>query len=454
MPDGLEKMLNSLKAEHENTTIPENIDEFISKGMVKYPPQRKVYQAARLVSAAAAIILLMLTVSIRFSPVFADYLQDVPVLKYIVKLVNYDKGLKAAVENNFIQNIGVSDEHDGIRFTVDNIIIDQARMVVFYTIENSSKYKYLDMSNVKFTDEAGKILEASYNYGFLDNDPNQSKIQNNIKVSFGEDTNIPDTIHLAVELRHRDDSNSTEGASLPYLWQVDIPIDKSKFANMKEVYPIDQTIEIEGQKVNIMQAIMYPTRIELQLQLPEENSKKILRYDSLKILDEKGEAFATISNDVSATMPDDNHINLYFESNYFSKPKELYLQINSVKALDKNKLEVIVDTDKKQMLKSPDEGLKLKGITTVNDETELSFILSTDPVLDNNISYFVFSSIIKDANNTEIHAPISSGGSINPNVNEEIVVIIPSGTKFTNPLRLTIEDYPTRIKGDFKIRIK
>lgn len=453
-----ETKLSESKVDYDNITIPSNLDDFIVRGIKKYPKAKRIGLRLRTPSIAAAIVLFLLISMIRISPVFADYLANVPVLKYIVKLVNYDKGLKSAVENNFIQNIGVFDEHEGIKFTVDNIIVDEARMVVFYTIENNSQYKYLEMSNVKYTDKAGKNIEAAYSFGFFYDNQEQHKIQDNLKVSFGESTIIPEMIHLEVELYQKDtpenyviNKNKTK---LPYTWQIDIPVDKSKFANMKEVYDVNQTVEIENQKISVEKAIINPTRIEVQLQFPEENAKKILRFENLKIVDEKGETFATINNDVSATIPDDNHINLYFESTYFNKPKELYLQIHNLKAIDKDKVNVIIDTDKKLILKGPDERLVLEDIKFVNGETEIGFLLKTDGVSDNNSNYFVFDHKIKDKYNIEYNATIGFAAAFDTNNNQKIFVTIPGIMKFTSPLNLTIVDYPSMIKGDFKIRIK
>jgi hypothetical protein len=450
-----EKKLSELRANYDDISIPTNIDEFIIRGLKKYPKSKSIGIILRPFSIAAVMALFLLIFMIRISPVFAEYLGDVPILKYIVKLVHYDKGLKSAVENNFIQNIGISDEHENIKLTVDNIIIDQARMIVFYTIGNNSSYKYLDLSTIKFTDMAGKDLEAAYSYSsYFDND-DQHTIQDNIKVSFVENSVIPDTIHFELELQHNDRPDSMTAVKLPYLWQVDIPIDKSKFENLKEIYDINQTVEVENQKINFKKAVIYPTRIEIQGEFPEENSKKILRFDNLRILNEKGEALTTITNDVNASMPDENHVNLYCESSFFTLPQKLYLHGSSIRALDKDKLELVVDTEKKQLLKAPDSNIILNDITQTAEGTAISFLLNTDEVLDDKFSYFIFTSRLTDINGVEfVSTRASSSGASNPAYKQEIIVTIPKNSQYTDPLRLTIEDYPARIEEDFKVRIK
>lgn len=454
-----ETKLSESKIDYDNITIPNNIDEYILRGIKKYPRAKRIGLRLRPLSVAAVIALFVLISMIRISPVFADYLDDVPILKYIVKLVNYDKGLKSAVENNFIQNVALSDEHEGVKFTVDNIIVDEARLIVFYTIENNSIYKYLEMNNVKFTDEAGKAIEAGYSFGFFYDKQDPHKIQDNLKVSFGENTIIPETIHLEVELHQKETPenyvNNENRTKLPYIWQVDIPIDKSKFANMKEVYDINQTVEIENQKISIKKAIISPTRIEVQVEFSEENTKRILRFDNLKILNEKGETLNSITNDVNASMPDENHVNLYFESNFFSKPQELYIQGSSIRALDKDKLNIVVDFHKKLLLKAPDNNIVLKDITDTAEGTVITFLLNTDEVLDDKYHYFVFTHKAADAKGTEFDIGRASHSGISDSAfNQDVLVTIPKNIIYQNPIKIEIEDFPVRIKGDFKIRIK
>ncbi|MDF2840954.1 MAG: hypothetical protein K0Q99_1726, partial [Clostridia bacterium] len=243
-----EKKLSELRNCYDTISIPSNIDEYIMRGIKQNPPSRRIGLRLRPLSIAAVIAFFLFLSLIRVSPVFADYLADVPVLKYIVKLVNYDKGLKSAVENNFIENIGAFDEHGDIKLTIDSIIVDQARMIVFYTIENNSSHQFLELRKVDITDKAGKPLEAGYSYNFFYDSLDQRRIQDHINLSFVENSVIPDRIHFAFELHHKDGPDSIHTVQLPYVWQFDIPIDKSKFENLNEVYDINQTVEIEGQK--------------------------------------------------------------------------------------------------------------------------------------------------------------------------------------------------------------
>ena len=40
-----------------------------------------------------------------------------------------------ALDSGYLQQVGVSDEHDGLVFTVKGIIAEDARMIVLYTVQ-------------------------------------------------------------------------------------------------------------------------------------------------------------------------------------------------------------------------------------------------------------------------------------------------------------------------------
>lgn len=449
-----EKLLLELRIDYDNIPIPSNIDDFILQGIKAKPKAKRSAIILRYTATAAAIALFLLAAAARISPVFADYLDDVPVLKYIVKLVNYDKGLKAAVENNFVQNIGVSDEHAGIKFTVDSVIVDEARMIVFYTLENNSEYKSIGMHNVKFTDKDGKELPIFCSFGFLPDKAEAKKIQDKISVSFEEGLSIPDIIYLEIELWENDTGNAANSKQLPYTWQLDIPIDKRRFENLDQIYNVNQTIVVEGQRITINKATVYPTRIAVDISFAEDNTMKIFNFEDSKIVNAKGEILSTIMNDVYASHISDNEIMLYFESDYFSKPEDLYLQIGSIRALDKDKTDVLVDMEKGELLKAPDGRLTLQNITEASDETTITFLLNGDKFLKDQTRYHISTSGVYDKTGKELKVTSTSNSQRTAEDSLQIIEITIENTEYESPIKVILNDYPNRIKGDFKIPIK
>ena len=54
--------------------------------------------------------------------------------RYRCRLIAHDRGLAEAVRNDYYQPIGASQTLDGVTLTVDGVIADESRLVLFYTI--------------------------------------------------------------------------------------------------------------------------------------------------------------------------------------------------------------------------------------------------------------------------------------------------------------------------------
>src|SRR5699024_5283218 len=141
-----------------------------------------------------------------------------------------------------------------------------------------------------------------------------------------------------------------------------IKIDHENLANHKEVSPINETVSLEGQKITFKEIIVYPTKIAIHVKYDEQNSKELFAFDDLAIVNEKGEEWASI-NGISGQEYIKNEEFIFLQSNFFEQPEELYLQFSSIRALDKDQLDVIVDVEQERLLKSPDDQIELLEVS-------------------------------------------------------------------------------------------
>jgi hypothetical protein len=455
-----ETELIELKEKINNTPKPDCIDEYIKNGIRLAQTKKKKTKAKRLANVAVLVVFLILSASIRISPVFASYISKVPGLQYLVTLINFDKGIKDAVDNDFIQSINMSQEHEGLVFTIKDMIIDNSKAILFYSIENKANHKFVNIAEIKLKDKNGKdVIACSTMDLFVNQDiSKQKELVGKVEFSFNnEETILPDTLFIEVLLEDEDINDAPISHDkrniLASTWKFNTPIDKEKFETMKKIYTLNEKIEVEGQKILFKTVTITPTLIAAEIEYDNNNSKKILGYDDITFINEKGEKWATISSGVSGSRKDENHETLFFQSNYFTSPKELYIKGSSIKALDKDKLKVIVDIDKKLLLNPPDDKLTLKSVTDINGEISLQFGLLKDEILDKDRGYSVFQSIFKDSDGNMFDNN-SLSVMLTGNNKQGIVYTIPSKSKYKNPIYLTIDSYPSRIKGDFKVKIK
>jgi hypothetical protein len=392
------------------------------------------------------------------------YASQIPGLEGFVKLIHLDKGLQLAIENEFIQPLNMSEEHEGIKITMNGMIVDEAQMVLFYTIENKAEHNRVYFDGLFKGGEGGHLGGVSYSYGYSYTDSNWKSIDEKITINFSDPDQIPNILDMSIKLKTAKESMNNEeppkssriGETTTSLkdnmvafestWDFEIPINKRQFDNLKEVYDINQTVEVDGQKIIFTEMVILPTRIGLEIKYDPRNSKKILSYEDIAIIDENGEEFGTIKNGILASQIEEDRIILYFQSNYFRYPKEIYIKASRYHALDKDKLEVIVDLEKQKLLSKPDDHISLTGIRSNTEEMILSFELQNTSQVKGKLSG-VFSGQFTDADGDEYNS--SGGGSSDGTVHVNI-----KNQDYANPIKLEIFDYPAPIEGDILVKVK
>jgi len=439
--------------------IPIELDNYIQKGLAKGVKAQKAWRFRKWGTFVACFLIVAFIMTARVSPAVAAVLQQIPGLGYIVELIYYDKGLQSAVENDFIQPLGVSDVHENVMFTVDGIIMDEASLVIFYTVENKRGEGTIDFSEVKIFDEKGQALkEVTISHSSL-GDPDQDgdrKIQSQINVNFYDHTLIPDRLLLKIKLREIMQEVPPElFTHLASTWEVTIPVDKDRFTGMKTVYEVNQSVFIEGQKITFEKVTVYPTRMILNVMFDPENNKKIFAFDDLTLVNEKGEEWGRILNGVTGSLPGENQQSIFFQSNYFTQPKKLYLRGKSIRALDKEDLRVTVDLDRGRIIEGP-PNLVLDQIKVPSvKETELVFSLKTNPEYEKH-GFSIFSSEFTDARGKPF--AIGKQGislySDNHRYDQTLMFTLPGRQSFLSPITFQIQDFPSRIMDEFNIRIK
>lgn len=464
LEDGFNRVRDELiqaKPRVTDMPIPTGLDDHIQKGITKGIKAQKAWRFGKWSTLAACFLLAVFIISARVSPAVASVIHQIPGLGYIVEIINYDKGLQSAVENDFILPLGVSDEHENIVFTVDGLIMDEASLVIFYTVDNKRGEGSVDFSDVKLLDDRGEPLEqVSISHSSL-GDPDQDgdgKIQSRINVNFDNHTLIPDQLHLEIKLREIS-AEEPAGAftNLSSTWKVIIPVDKEKFAGMKTVYEVNQSVVIEGQRITFEKVTVYPTRMVLDIFYDPANSKKIFYFDDLTLVNEKGEEWGEIWNGISGSRPDDNHDILFFQSNYFTQPQELYLRGKSIRAIDKESTKITLDLEKEKIVEGP-SGLVLEQVikTPLDREVDLIFSLKTNPLYDEQRGFSVFSSEFTDARGNSFNTIRQSTltHANNSEYNQNLRITIPDNQSYQAPLTFQIQDFPSRIMGEFNIKIR
>jgi hypothetical protein len=460
--------------------IPESLERTILEGLEKGKKQRKRFILRRASSIAAILILTLMCVMVVNSPALANQLKRIPAFAYILKVIHWDKGMTEAFEQGYFQELGLSQGHEGITLTLDKLVADEKNMVIFYTVDNKSDkeismchFAFIDPKGEHFTagigtnglekDESrpGNIFTGRTDVNFPDNNgsvPESFSIE--VTMTQSPDISYEEPVQAGSESSRNDNSNRSIKGEFPSkekalksVWTFSLKLDTEKFFNKKIEYPLDKIIEIEGQKIIFKKVIVYPTRLGVQMEIVKENTKELFYFDDLRFENEEGEIWAGIMNGVSGFGgPGDDEKTIYLQSNYFTKPKELYLKFSSIRALDKDKCKVMVDLEKGGVLSELPQGLRITDINSLSDGYELKYELENDNMKDEKRAYNVFYSEFIDAsgkkysfNHSSMQSSFTGKGAG--------AIYIPK-YEYKGNIILTIEDFSQRIENETVIRVK
>ncbi|WP_042357084.1 DUF4179 domain-containing protein [Bacillus rubiinfantis] len=436
-----EKEEKELKNLYDNIQVPiELLDKAIFTGLEKAKAEEKQQQTRRrkwlVLSTTVAVILIGFFTSVRLSPAFAHYISAFPGMEKVIELIAADKGRMQAVENDYYQKVDVSQEKNGLKFTVDGVIADENGLVLFYTVSSKEKQTRFETGDVQLSSLDGGNLDLSSTLtgGVTYTDKGENSHSDMYEFYFKTPLKAK-----KLELKAFAKGNSQKE-------EFTLRFELNKELQPKKAYVINKTVEIEGQKILFEKAEVYPLRVAIHLKMDPKNTKKLLNFDDIRLVDEHGETWNKISNGITANPISADETIIYLQSNYFREPQELYLVLNKIQAVDKGEAFVVVDTKTQQIQKQP-KGNHLRNLRI--EGNELIFDLHTEK----RFSAFPFSTI-KDASGREIQ---SDHGFTREGDQKGITTFgvgIPQLEKQQNQLSLELSYYPIWIKGNEKVKIK
>ncbi|HLO11619.1 MAG TPA: DUF4179 domain-containing protein [Pseudoneobacillus sp.] len=434
-----EEKLNEYKKMYDHIPISlEELDEAIMAGFqrAKLEESRKPIRKKWMFSfAAAAVILITFFTSVRLSPAFADYITVIPGMEKIVELIRYDKGMMSAIENDYYEKLGVSVEKNGLKLSIDGAIADEEGLVLFYSLTSETKQKNIMLENVDITSRDGEKLDLStVSYGSSHfSDKGETSYNGRLDIFFEKPYKSRE---LELNVTIKGDTNG----------EYSIPITLKKDLKAKKIYELNKTVSIEGQKITIISATIQPLRAAIHVKKDPNNTKKILSFEDLRLVDENGESWNRNTNGTTATKISENEEIIYLQSNYFRQPKELYLVFNKLQAIDKNETSVVVDIENEKILKQP-TGNVLTDVKVDGDNMDFTMVTKEE------FPYFIFSGI-KDGNGKDIKSE-SSYSIMSRGEGEEksLGISIPNLQKQKGPIFLELSFFPAWIEGDVKMKI-
>ncbi|MEC5425360.1 DUF4179 domain-containing protein [Virgibacillus sp. C22-A2] len=438
-----ELRLSNYKKKMEKTEIPVvALNDAILTGFAKAKSKEKVFHRKKrwiLQAAMVAVILIAFVTTIRVSPVFAEYVSAIPGMEKIVKLIRHDKGMVTAINNDYYQDIDVSVEKNGLEVIIDGAIADENGIVLFYTLNTEKKQKEITIEEVKLESTVGEKLDfSSMTYGFPHFSEQGQKTYSGVMEYFFQSPY--ESRSFEIDLHVVGDTVNEKFI---------IPFTLEKNFETKKSYEINKTVTIGGQRIFIEEVTVYPLRVAVRVKKDPNNTKNLLYFEDLRLVDEHGEEWSKISNGITVSQLLDEEEIIYLESNYFKEPEELYLIINRIQAIDKADDMVVVDLEKVEILNQP-EGNMLREIEITKNE--INFKLYTT---EGDFPFGLFGEIM-DASGNKMHPEsisFSSGGSESDGITKHGIQL-KNLNSYESPISIELAHFPKWISGNERIRIK
>ncbi|MFC3797745.1 DUF4179 domain-containing protein [Cohnella sp. GCM10012308] len=413
-------------------------------GKVHVKRQRFKFRRRLFAGAAACLALIVCFASIRVSPAFASAIRQIPGMEALVEAIRHDypndDTLQDAIDNGYLQKVGVSDEHDGLKLTVEGIVADESRMVLVYTLDGLAPGEQLSMQDIDWTDGTGRKLGLGYGTAGNVQGAEEARSQtDSIEILFPEREPLPDVLGLSVKLR-----NAT--------YAVSFPVNKKLFAGNGRTIPLNETIEVDGQTIVIEQARISPLQIAIDGYYAESNTKAIFGGGDMRIVDDAGKEWNLPNFSLGAAEKNEAHFE--FKSSYFRKPKKLYLTGSWFRAVDKGKLRLVVDTDHKSIVQAPDGQVAVSDVNTSFGKTFVTFKL-TRSRKDDNMGYMLLAGPFVDAagkKGTATALGTSMGFAGGEYMLEEDRYELSTGD-YVQPLTFDVYMYPQYIEKPYRIEI-
>lgn len=348
---------------------------------------------------AAAFVLL-----VNSSVTFALAASRVPIVRELVEAVAFDPSLKAAVAHDYVQLVGDTYTQDGVTVTIEYLIADPMNVSVFYSLSDEQG-RELELVPDLF-DADGNSLPVSVSFGEERIERNESekglfdtirgylgldKVQKTLytwRLHASKEGVIQTQMQLKVEVRNLerwkdaewnafDEPEAQESRAPEVMFTLDIPLTiEPQFLKSGRVFPVNQTVDVLGQKLTIDEIAIYPSNTRIIWHTDPENDAW-LTYLPFYLTDEHGNRVDGIRNGISGTGKDRGYGGgtVWLDSAWYDTAEHLTLHLDDAAIVPKDQDTVLLQADG-QLVGLPDYIEQLEP-DPYGDEAAFTFRIRT-----------------------------------------------------------------------------
>ena len=270
--------------------------------------RRRLWPLRSLAAAAAAVFVLLVNVSTPFAQACAH----IPVLSWLAQAVCFSHSLSSAVEHDWVQKVDQTQSDSGYTLTLEDLIVDQKQIHLFYTLaweDPSCEYAMVYVDGGRLSPRPSVLSDSVQG-------PQDA---GHIVLDYREEQ-VPDRLDLELTVRPNGDGPPAAR------FRFQVTLDPALTA-AGQIRPVEQWVELDGQQIYVDRLEIYPTHARLLL---EDHPDNTARLTSLlcHLEDETGRRYEREGGLSGFSDPDTGSLTqLRLASPYFQQPEQLTLRI-------------------------------------------------------------------------------------------------------------------------------
>ena len=304
---------------------------------------RMIFRPVAGMAACFAIFVLL----VNFCTPVAYACSLVPGLRELAAAVTFSKSLTDAVENEYVQPMDLTQTENGITAEVAYLIVDQKQVNVFYRLD-SRQYDQLEADPEVLNADGVRPASCGYHSTGFGAENGELRCLN---IDF-VDENVPDSLIIKLKVYTNgivheevvpdqavEDIYSDDPYEEPdYLAQFEFMLEfDPKFTAAGKVFPVNQTVILDGQAITITDIEVYPSHMRVDIAESGDNTAWLKKLD-FYIETDWGMKFDPVSNGITATGSADSPsmVSYRADSTYFYEAQHLKLVITGAQWLRKD----------------------------------------------------------------------------------------------------------------------
>lgn len=270
-----------------------------------------------------------------------------------------DITLNTANKHGFIQQVNQTVTEGDYTVTVNGIFVGPQQMELLYTIENHAEAP-ADLKRIEVK-RRGSDEALPYSIGSSGRDIKSGEVfRSRSNILMSEDQPLPEELTISFGIAPFSTNTAYQSsAENEQILEVDLSVDMGIIQQYTTTISINKMLQIDTQSFYLEEVVLSPGGIVLRANIPSSNTMKVSGlWDVYLETVVNGEKIRLNSDSAFLPGAGGGNMTYFFDSNILENPESVTLKASGFKAVDPSRMKLVVDTDKKEILQSPDGDIR------------------------------------------------------------------------------------------------